>query len=109
MYEINQQVFIKQPEYNCTGNVIDRGYSRDSTGHRRAWYLVAYGAPNHPVRDVIVRSKDLRAADQFCDGCQKWYPYSSFNDGGEYRNPYDGVIEVKYCFLCTRDMRKSGW
>lgn len=102
MYDFDRRVYCKSQDR--VGKVIDRHYGYVS-GKRRASYLIEFG----PGDDYLTGSDDLRAADMCCDGCNKDLPASSFNGGGQYRNPYDGVVEVEYCFLCARKVREEGW
>lgn len=55
------------------------------------------------LKQAIVPASDLRTADGCCDGCSRWLPASSFNQG--YRG------EVSLCFLCYRSERGLvvGW
>jgi hypothetical protein len=97
MYDLEQRVWIKS--LATTGEIRGRSFHL-GTPPRKARYDVLTKAGYAVMAD----SDNLRAADHQCDGCDRWLPESSFNGGGEAKNPYDGVIEARYCFLC---MRKS--
>jgi hypothetical protein len=68
-----------------------------------------YHIPVDPPRDYMTSSKDLRAADWSCDGCDRWLagsPYATAPDG-EYPSG------LQFCFLCAApqvlDPHGLGW
>lgn len=85
-------------------------YSRNKLDGRL--YYRVWVVPDRTKQPIClnIRNDDLRAADKCCDGCNRWLPRSSFYGGSQYNNPIDGVVEVEYCFLCTRESRRySQW
>ena len=101
MYEIGQKVVVLDggPGKGKPAQVADR--YRGGSG--RVSYLVEWP----PHGELLTGSDNLRAADEFCDGCSEWRPRSSFNCGEDVINPHDGVIEARFCFVCTRTLGPS--
>lgn len=98
MYDLGRKVYVKR--LNCVGYVRERRYLRPlgSWGKRLASYDV-----ETPEGRIDATTGNLNAADDYCDGCEKWRPRSSFIGGTAAVNPFDDVVEARFCFLCTRE------
>ena len=101
MYAIGTRVYVKSVDHLAT---VSEANWFHSGGKRHATYLVQFvDHGGRPIGgDFLTSARDLRNAEGgCCDGCGKYLPRGSFNQGatspdGEYP---DGL---KFCFLCTR-------
>lgn len=104
MYDIGTRVVVvnKTSGYHgVVGTVEDRFMRTGLDGKRRAGYLVEYG--EHPVRDLVLGSKDLRPAEVQCDGCGGWRTRNQMWTEVTHTGPaYDDVESISLCFLCRR-------
>ena len=104
MYALEQRVWIKS--LKSLGTISKRGYNVSlSDGKTRTAYYVVQ-VKDKPGWNYLTGSRDLRAADVSCDGCNKYLPRSSFNGVPQPRDP-EGYVVAEFCFLCYLGFRKE--
>jgi hypothetical protein len=102
LYAIGQRVWCKS--LDSLGTVTEANYVTVG-GKRKAQYVIDLVAHQHWPNggDWMCGSKDLRAADWCCDGCDRWLPGQPHRTGpdGEYPNG------LSFCFLCVNMLEAS--
>jgi hypothetical protein len=98
LYAINQRVWVRSQQ--SLGFISEARYVAYG-GKRKAEYVITL--VEHNQRDWMCGSKDLRAADWCCDGCDRWLPGHPHATGpdGEYPNG------LSFCFLCVNMLEAS--